>query len=403
MKKFFRKDKLTQLMFSVPLALLLWVVAVSNVNPQVVKSFSDVPVTFLNLDELLSKGLIAENFNETVYIRLSGQNSQFLRFRKSDVKATIDLSDINAPGNHVLNVKIEGLPIQVSVADLTPVSIVVEVSRIVSKSSNFTIARNGTAAAGYEIMSVKSDVTVVEISGSANSVAQTAEIKGFLDITDISGDYKAQVVLNAYDQDGRIIENLNISPAFIDVNVQVGKFKTVPLRAEVYGECAGGYYVFSADISPAEIRIAAKEEDLEKITSVTLSSIDVSGKTESFSAAGTVNLPPNVLRLDTEEINVRINISPFESTVLTLTNSVQVTNTPPGLKCSLVKFENITVTVISEPGGLEGITAEDIKLSIDLSGLKTGTYEREIKFELPKGVILKDTSRNKVTVTISEP
>ena len=403
MKEFLRKDKLTQLMFSVPLALLLWVVAISNVNPQVVKSFSEVPVTFLNLDELIAKGLIAENLNETVYIRLSGQNSQFLRFRKSDIKATIDLSDINAPGNHSLNVKIEGLPIQVSVTDVTPVNIVVEVSRIVSKSSNFTIARNGTASAGYEIMSVKSDVTVVEISGSTNSVSKAAEIKGFLDISDASSDYKAQVVLHAYDQDGKIIDSLNISPAFIDVSVQVGKFKTVPLKAEIFGECASGYYVFSAEISPAEIKIAAKEEDLEKITSVTLSSIDVSGKSESFSAAGTVNLPPNVMWLDTEDIEVKVNISPYESATFTLTNSIQVTNTPPGLKCSPVKFENITVTVIAEPGGLAGITAEDINLSIDLAGLRTGTFEIEIKFELPKGIILKDTSRNKVTVTISEP
>ena len=403
MKDFFRKEKLIQLGISIALALLLWVVSISNINPSVEKSFSDIPINLLNKDVLTSKELTLDNFDGTVYVRLRGQNSHFLRFKKNDIKATIDLAQINEPGNHSLNIEIDGLPDQVSLVEKSPDTILVEVSKIVKKSSNFTITRSGTPSAGFEVLSMKSDTTVVELSGSSSSISRIKEIKGNIDLTDVNSDFTSQVVLSAYDEDGNTIEGVEIIPAYVEMNILVSKFKTVPIRTEIIGECASGYFVISTEIAPVEVRIAASEADLDKLSFVSLNSIDISGRSESFTATGTLNLPPNVTLLSPEDIVVKIKIAQIESKTFTLTNSIQVINTPPGLKCSPVRFDNITVTVISEPGGLENITSDDIKLSVDLAGLSAGVYEMEIKFELPKDVFLKDTSRNKVTVTLSEP
>jgi YbbR domain-containing protein len=394
------KDKLLQVLSSVALAFLLWFVAISNSNPTVSRTFSDIDITILNQDQLIKKGLILEPIEEKLLVNLKGDHSLLSRFRKSSIKAYCDISRISSPGTSELPITLEGIPSTVSVSSQSPFNLQIEVNTIAEKSLNFAIDKSGKPAPGYAQLGIHYDPTAIRVSGSGKNISKDITIKGTIDLTDRKDDYNAQVVLKPYDENNKEITNLILEPYFIKVEVSIGKTKTVPIVVKSVGDCANNYYAKATTSKPSDITIAGKENDLEDITAIYLNDIDVTSRYESFTAPGNVILPQGITIIDAPSFQVSVEISNMDVNTFVF-ETVQVHNIPPGLSY-IINTEAITVTVMSDPGGLKLITSDDIQLYIDLDELAVGTHEVKINFQLPRGVQLKDASTTTVSVELKE-
>ncbi|MDR2519799.1 MAG: hypothetical protein LBC69_01910 [Eubacteriaceae bacterium] len=402
LSRYIKKEKIIRLFVSFGLAVMLWIVAMSDSNPVVRKKYNDIPLTVLGAEALNAGGLTFEPLPADVDVQLRGQNSAMGAISRDSITAFVDLGGIEQAGNYSLDVKLGNIPQNVTVSSMVPDKVSVAVSEIKAKSMNFTLLNDGALSTGYELLSRKYEARPVEVSGSETTLSSVVKVEGRLDLANRNDDFYAQVVLEALDASGKKVANATLAPSTISVSVGVGKSKTVSLSIKPKGACASGYFAKSVEALPKEVVIAAKEGLLEGITELLLEPVDLSGRFESFTSTGALVLPNGVSLLTKTPITVRVEIVHIDLREFSY-ESVQIRNTPPSLKVQPYEPGLINLTLITEPGGFDEFLQSDVTIFVDLAGLGIGEHNVKLEYELPKGISVKDTNRDEITVTLVEP
>ncbi|MDO5491430.1 MAG: CdaR family protein [Bacillota bacterium] len=90
------RNRKFQLIASLLIAVVLWLYVVGNVNPTIVASVRGIEVEMTGEDELADLGMSANlDAPETVDIVIRGSRSDVNEAKKSDIRATVDVSDCN--------------------------------------------------------------------------------------------------------------------------------------------------------------------------------------------------------------------------------------------------------------------------------------------------------------------
>jgi len=394
-------EKVQQMLLSIGLAALLWAVALSNANPMVTRSFYNVPIAVVNQSALETAGLSAEPVTTTVNLKLRAQNAIASAIKKNDLLATIDVGGITESGMHEVPVAISGISDDVMVTTATPSTVNVQVSNVLNFPASITIDKVGSIASGFALLSVRYEPTVAIVKGSELVLQQGFSVKGELNVQDRNGDFAAQVALRAYTKDGERIDRCVVEPGVIDVDIKVGKIKTVPVKVEIDGECASGFFLRDFTFHPTEISIAGKEEALSQVVEIKTNPVIMTDRTESFNQYASIETPPEITLVNTSEVRVELIVAKSETKTFDF-GSVQVLNTPPGLSASIAHFGVISCTFEAEPGVFENVAASDFKLILDLAGLNVGTHVVQINLSKPNGVFLKEATHSSLRVTLSE-
>ena len=84
---------------SVIVAIILWLYAVSELNPETTKTITDVPVEVINMDALNEKNLtLLDDPVSSISIRIRGLVNDIRKVNISNLKAVLDLSEIDWTG-----------------------------------------------------------------------------------------------------------------------------------------------------------------------------------------------------------------------------------------------------------------------------------------------------------------
>ena len=76
---------------SVIAAIILWLYAVSELNPETTKTINDIPVEIINMDALNEKNLtLAEDPASSISIRIRGLVNDIRKVNTSNIKAILD-------------------------------------------------------------------------------------------------------------------------------------------------------------------------------------------------------------------------------------------------------------------------------------------------------------------------
>ncbi len=90
--------KLASLFFAV----LLWIYVMDIENPETLRTFKDVPIQLINVEELQDSGLILiNNQNYTVDVKVEGRRSDVLNVKKAEIGLTADLIGSGKGNNSV--------------------------------------------------------------------------------------------------------------------------------------------------------------------------------------------------------------------------------------------------------------------------------------------------------------
>ena len=104
------KNNLSLKIISVVVAIILWLYAVSELNPETTKTFNDIPIEIINMNELNEKNLtLAENPEQSITVRIRGLANDIRKVNISNLKAVLDLSEIDWTGTQSVALDIEGL------------------------------------------------------------------------------------------------------------------------------------------------------------------------------------------------------------------------------------------------------------------------------------------------------
>lgn len=389
-------------LLSLVLAMFLWVYVVAVENPPTKVKIPSVPIKLVNVESLNQRGL-AISSDEDYYmdIVIEGTRSDVLKISANDIIATADVFGYGV-GENYIPVTVT-LPDSVSVADQKTTRLTINIEELVSVYKPVNVVFNGKLDPKFEPTVFSITPEEVEVKGAKSKVASVKSVNAAIDVSKLTT--KSQVFttdLSTVDAKGQSVNNIKLSSDTADVEAAVYQIKEVPLEVEVSGEVAKAYQVTSMNV-PQKVKIKGLKEDLEKISKVTADPIDISKVNATTEIPISVKLPKGImLAQDSEKAAVSIDIKGISVKEFEVPSS-SITPLGLGEKLSLViNTQSVNVKVSGKEADVEKLTAEDIGLSIDLTGLGAGIYTIPLKIEKEDGVSEILATPSEIHITINE-
>jgi YbbR domain-containing protein len=195
----------------------------------------------------------------------------------------------------------------------------------------------------------------------------------------------------------------------VEVNVPIMPTKAVDIVPTLKGEPAEGYDVARTEISPQKVRIAGSNEVLDKVDSLVLAELDISGASSDVSTTRKI-INGNGLKIIGLEgdPSVKVAIEKIEEKVLTYKmDEIVFTNLQDGYDINILnKDAVVTVNVKGTTSEINNITNENLKLVADLSDVSMGMNNVKVVASTEQDIdsisLSDDTLRIEIVKSISD-
>jgi YbbR domain-containing protein len=400
-------NNLGSLMLSLILATLVWIAAIREQNPPRQGDYDrNIPIEIIPP----SPGLITtDTLPEIVRLSLQAPESSWSTLTPSKFKASLDLSQLPEGFNDV--------PIQVSVSD-PQVKIVEQIPKDVSvfleKEQTISLPIQveviDEPPLGYVSRSPEVEPKLVSITGPASLIAQVDKA-----VTDIfirnareTIERTSQVIIR--NRDDQVINDLTVTPPRVQVNLPIEQrfgYKDVSVSAVVEGQPAPGYWISNILVSPPRLTIVGSPRTLGSTPGfIETAPINVNQATKNIVQVVPLKLANGVTVVLPEKesgspgsVEVTVEIAAIESG-----QTVQRSITQQGIDPDYVwtaSPERADVILSGPIPRLQTLTLDDVKVIVDLFGLKPGTYKLRPTVFLPDDLRVKAILPDTIEVTIS--
>ncbi len=283
------------------LAIVLWFVIINEQNPLSEGSYT-VPITVENLDSQY----ITSNVPKTVYVRLSGPRNTIINVGPSDIKAYIDLSNVQE-GEVPVHVEIPG-GTELKKQSMTSTKITVDVYTV--KEFKLTPHVVGKLGDKDFISDLKIVPEKVVVSGARRLIQQVNQAVVDIPVNQRNGDFAIMAPIHLYQADGTPVEGLEMTPWQSNVKVTIAHnaiTKTVPLNLNVQGETAWK----TVSVQPTAVVVKGEADTLKNIDTIDLPDIDIENMTEE--KTWKVLIPPiDGVVMDPDEVDATLSIKKEE-------------------------------------------------------------------------------------------
>lgn len=257
------------------LAIVLWFVIINEQNPLSEGSYT-VPITVENLNSQY----ITSNVPKTVYVRLSGLRNTIINVGPSDIKAYIDLSDVQE-GTVDVPIHVE-IPsgTELKKQSMTSTKITVDVYTV--KEFKLTPHIVGNLDEKDFISELKIVPEKVVVSGARRLIQEVSQAVIEVPVNQRNSDFALMAPIHLYSEDGSPVEGLEMTPWQSNVKVSIGHdamSKSVPLNVNITGQTANK----TVTIQPTSIQIRGSADTLRSISSIDLPDINVENMKEEKS------------------------------------------------------------------------------------------------------------------------
>ncbi|WP_339230436.1 CdaR family protein [Oceanobacillus sp. FSL K6-2867] len=258
-------------------------------------------------------------------------------------------------------------------------------------------------APGYELTDYTLEPAEVTITSSRSIIDQIGIVKAYVNLEGLDGSINnRELPVNVYDTQGNEL-TVRVEPENIQISAEVDNpSKSVPVSVETTGKMPEGYALNSISANVDEVEIFSTSEVLEGISELSTEAIDLSEITESGTIDAQLSLPDGVNVPDMETIEVTVDVEQsrvFEGLAIEeegLQDGQTVTYIEP-------EAAEMDVTVTGDEADIKELTAEDIRIFIDLSDLEPGEHQVPIEIEGPDLDNITITGESEeITVEISE-
>ena len=381
---------------SLAVAFLVWIIVVNVSNPIVTRNIS-VPLNVVNANIITDAGktysLMGANSVTVSYEVRSRDQS---RISASDFNASIDLGDMyDITGAVPIAVEVVNNKDLIIGAVASKPSIVrVSIEDLQRKEFTLTTKITGTPSDGFSVGEVKLDKTNVVVTGPVSVIGQISQIGVEIDVTGLDSDESGRAELKYFDANGNafVISDSRVSKSFDNVGYSLVMLngRTLALNFDVGGSAAQGYKFTGAESTTKSIQVRGQPEVLEGLDSITVpaSALSVEGATGDVNLTVDIKnfLPANVTAVGDTKVNVTLKVEALDKKSLTLTvNDLNIVGAKPGAATNIVP-EKITVVVSGLSANLESVTNADLKATLDVSEMNSGSNVGSLKFEPATGL-----------------
>lgn len=407
------RSKAFYMIVAVIFAIVAWLYVDLVEAPDAKDTIYNIPVTFVGEDVLADEGLmITEGKEATVDLVVSGPRSAITKLDRSNIKITVQAaSQITGEGSYSL-VYSESLPSSVSgtgtrVIDRSVSEIDVTVVQMITRTFEIEGRFTGSVAEGaiYDESEFQFEVPTVTVSGERSLVEQIVRAEVTLDAQDLSTTWTGELPIVLEDHEGNPVDRTNLS---VDVEQVYTRFpiqlsKEVPLEVSFISGGAATEDNTSYVINPETVRISGTEEQLAKIDSINIGTIDLSKVVTSDVFTFSIPLPDGTNIISgTPTASVSVSVTGLTTRVVE-TGNIQLVNVPDGIKAKLVT-QALSVRIRGSENVMNLVMDSDILVTVDLEGIDaTGTRTMPAKVSVVGFGDVGAVGEYQVIVDISKP
>jgi len=390
---------------SIILAAILWLVITNLDDPVTTKTFNNVPVETLNVDEITDLGQVYNILEgKTINFTVAARRKIADTLTVSDFSVTADfskLSDVNAVTIKINCPRYAG---GVTVTDGLYQVMKINREELTKKNFNVNVVQKGEPAEGYYVAE-KTTTKIIVVSGPKTKIESIDQIVVNVDVSEEAGSFRTTEEPKALDKEGNEIDasNLTFSDSTVAVNIGMYRTKTIDLLITPTGKPADGSVMTTVDFEPKTIEVAGTDEALLNIKTLTVME-DIDGASVDF--AKEINLQEQlsdglVLVGDNQTAVINIGIKKAETKELFIwPKDIEVRNKPANLQLEFINSIALSVQTIGPVDEMADLTAKNIKPYIDLTGYTGGTYNLEIGIETTGYVTI--TNNPKISFTLKQ-
>ena len=413
LKSFFTKNiaiKVLSLMF----AILLWGYVLMTQNPPRVKTVTDVTVSIEGEADLTTRKLTLRGDRaallEDVSVRVRTELTSYADISADDITASINLSRITSTGKHT--VRIHAKSSSGDVVSVSPSEIEVEIDTLTTRNIPIEIHEEGELPEGYWAGDVKLDSATVLLEGPGTDLAKIVKAVGTIDLTNRTESLNQSIMLALYDKEGNVVES---SILFGGMPTVVAKQEILPSKLvpiDVDGAIIGREELpenfeiasYGTSLESTLVRIVGDADVIQKIESLSLEPVDVTGCTESIQQELAINVPEGVRIIGADSVNLQVTIRE-KTAVLEFTElPIEIVGLARKQTATLSQ-ELANVTFSGRVSLLAGITRGDVKVYADVTGLAAGTHDVKLALQIdgedvPSDLQYEFTTDETIQVTI---
>ncbi len=360
------------------LGVSVWVSAVSAADPNEVRTYSKpIPIEIVGQDPSL---VLTSEIPQTMEVSLRAPRSvwETLTAREDAVQATLDLSGLSA-GKHTVDIKVmvATRPYQIVRADPSSVTVVLE--SLATKTFPLSLSLSGQPAAGYQAGEATMELTEVAISGPQSVVQQATRARVPVSLDGVRESINESIPIQILDAQNKILKGMTINPESVRVNIPISPqagYRDVAVKVVVQGQVAPGYRLENIRVFPPVITVSSTDPELvnELPGVVETQPLNLQDRKEDISTRLALDLPPNITISGGPTVQVQVSISPIQTSLTLLNQPINVNGLSEGLSAQV--FPQTVDVIVSGPlPVLDTLTSKDITVSVNVTGLQSGTYQ----------------------------
>ena len=388
-------DRRIRLLLAIVGAIVAWMVVTIVVQPGTTRTINNVPVDFTyDSAAYTSRGLsIVSAPEKYVSLKLSGDGYTIGSLTSSDFVVYPDWSSVRDSGEKTLHLQVRGVNTLLNGVSVSieggdnSVDVVFDV--VEEKTVPITVTTNYlTIADGYILYGTELSKETVTLSGPSTEIDKvetcTAEVTHKGELTD---SVTLDTALRFYTKSGSEVkfEYTNLEESSVEVTLEVYKMATLPVSVSFINAPRNfdpSVLVYS--LSKQTLNIAGPESQIEKLSTLSVGTIDLSTFALNKVYELPIELPGNIRLLDNiSSITVSFDSSKLETKTMNLPAScVQVVNLPSTYTLTVQTERLMNVTLCGPAGLLDTLVPEQVVIEIDADDFYVAAGQQNIACRL---------------------
>lgn len=371
-----KKHKAFYIVLSILLAIVLWAYVVNVENPDIEKTVSDIPVTFLGENALAEENLmVTSDKTATISLRLQGKRQTLTQLSRDNITITADLSKLMTTGLHQVAYELRfpsyiTVGGNVTILDRSSNYVDVTLGRMVTKTVPVEVRFEGNVASGYVGDELQISPNTIEISGEEQAIAKVKSAHAVLAGKDLTETLTADLTYQLMDLDGNEVSSNEIQKNVetVSVTLPVVVAKDIPLKVALQEGGGAREEHAEVEIEPASIVLSGGETELKGLESIVIGTVDLARVISSGEMEFAIPLPENVKNVSgVETAKVSVTIEGLETQTVQVTD-LDVINVPSGRTAALVT-KSLEVMVRGTEEALALVRPYNLRAVADLSEL----------------------------------
>lgn len=277
-------------------AMCFWLFVMNEQNPIMTGTYT-VPVSVRNLD----RSLVALHIPETVSVEVTMNRNALMQLRTDNIKAYVDAEGLSS--GEYPNTRIYATLPGEGQTSVTPAFCDMKLDTYAATTMPITVNFYGNTAAGYTAKPGEVTPQALTVTGSQEAISRADRAVVSVNMAGKTKSFSEYDSITVVDSEGNTISGIEIMPTQAKITVTIeekAETTNVNLTAKAKGTPAEGHSVSMVSIQPVYVTVTGPQSQIEKLKSIDLGEIDVTGETDDVTLRLPIPLPDGMTAIPQE-------------------------------------------------------------------------------------------------------